>query len=163
MIGKLRNMTAIYLFKGDRVLLLFRQGGRVVNNVWTGSAGGHFEDFELNDAKACILREMNEELGLTENDIQDLALRYVGLRLTKGEIRQNYYFFAELKENIGEDLVSNEGEVKWFSVKEIDELEMPYTAKYVLSHYCSIGQFSDKLYAGVANEKGVEFIEFSET
>lgn len=46
-------MTAIYLFKGDKVLLLFRQGGSVVNNVWTGSAGGHFEEFELNDAKAC--------------------------------------------------------------------------------------------------------------
>ena len=52
MSGKLRNMTAIYLFKGDKVLLLFRQGGSVVNNVWTGSAGGHFEEFELNDAKA---------------------------------------------------------------------------------------------------------------
>ena len=25
MLGKLRNMTAIYLFKGDKVLLLFKQ------------------------------------------------------------------------------------------------------------------------------------------
>ena len=38
MSGKLRNMTAIYLLKGDKVLLLYRQGGRVVNDVWTGSA-----------------------------------------------------------------------------------------------------------------------------
>lgn len=43
--GKLRNMTSIYLFKGKKVLLLYRQGGRVVNNVWTGSAGGHLEHF----------------------------------------------------------------------------------------------------------------------
>ena len=162
MIGKLRNMTAIYLFKGDKVLLLFRQGGRVVNNVWTGSAGGHFEEFELNDAKACVLREMNEELGLCENDVQNLSLRYVALRMTKGEIRQNYYFFANLKENINDELVSNEGKTKWFSIKEIDELEMPYTAKYVIGHYCSVGQFSDKLYVCVTNEKGVEFIELSE-
>ena len=35
--GKLRNMTSVYLLKGERVLLLYRQGGRVVNNVWTGS------------------------------------------------------------------------------------------------------------------------------
>ena len=68
MIGKLRNMTTIYLFKDDKVLLLFRQGGQVVNDVWTGSAGGHFEEFELNDAKACVLRELNEELNLCEND-----------------------------------------------------------------------------------------------
>ena len=45
--GKLRNMTSIYLSNGNQMLLLFRQGGRVVNNLWTGSAGGHFEEFEL--------------------------------------------------------------------------------------------------------------------
>ena len=56
MMGKLRNMTAIYLLKEDKVLLLFRQGGKVVNEVWTGSAGGHFEEYELNDAKAWIGR-----------------------------------------------------------------------------------------------------------
>lgn len=162
MLGKLRNMTAIYLFKGDKILLLFRQGGKVVNNVWTGSAGGHFEEFELNDAKACILREMHEELRLSENDVQDLSLRYVTLRSTKGEIRQNYYFFANLKSNINDDLVSNEGELKWFSVKDIGDLEMPYTAKYVVNHYCSVGKFTDKLYAGVTNENGVEFIELPE-
>lgn len=43
-IGKLRNMTAIYLLQNDKILLLYRQGSRVVNNLWTGSAGGHFEE-----------------------------------------------------------------------------------------------------------------------
>ena len=162
MMGKLRNMTAIYLLRGDKVLLLFRQGGRVVNDVWTGSAGGHFEEFELNNAKACVLRELNEELDLYENDIDNLSMRYVTLRRINGEIRQNYYFFANLKENITDDLCSNEGEVKWFSIKDIGTLEMPYTAKYVMEHYCAIGRFTDKLYAGVTNEKGVEFIELSE-
>lgn len=162
MVGKLRNMTAIYLFKGDKVLLLFRQGGRVVNNVWTGSAGGHFEESELNNAKACVLRELNEELNLDENDIDNLSMRYVTLRRTNGEIRQNYYFFANLKENVTDDLCSNEGDVKWFPVKDIGILEMPYTAKYVMEHYCVTGRFTDKLYVGVTNEKGVEFIELPE-
>ena len=160
--GKLRNMTAVYLVKDDKVLLLFRQGGKVVNDVWTGSAGGHFEEFELNDAKACVLRELNEELALCENDIENLSLRYVTLRRTNGEIRQNYYFFANLKEYINDDLQSNEGQVKWFSLKEIGALEMPYTAKYVMEHYCAKGQYSDKIYAGVTNENGVEFIELPE-
>ena len=115
MIGKLRNMTALYLFRGDKVLLLFRQGGQVVTDVWTGSAGGHFENFELNNAKACVLRELNEELSLCENDIDNLSLRYVTLRRTKGEIRQTYYFFANLKEYISDDLHSSEGNVNWFS------------------------------------------------
>lgn len=162
MIGKLRNMTSIYLLNGDKVLLLYRQGGRVVNDVWTGSAGGHFEEFELNDAKACVLREMNEEMGLNENDIQNLALRYVTLRRTKGEIRQNYYFFANLKEGVGNNMVSNEGVLRWFSIKEVNNVEMPYTAGYIMRHYCSIGQFSDKLYVGIANESDVKFFDLPE-
>ena len=162
MLGKLRNMTAIYLLKGDKVLLLFRQGGKVVNEVWTGSAGGHFEEYELNDAKACVLRELNEELGLCETDIENLSLRYVTLRNTKGEIRQNYYFFADLKEHVDDNLNSNEGKTKWFSMDEISGLEMPYTAKYVMEHYCTIGRFTDKLYAGATNETGVAFMELPE-
>ena len=117
-------MTSIYLLKDDKVLLLFRKDGRVVSDVWTGSAGGHFEEFELNDAKACVLREMNEELGLCEDNIRNLSLRYVTLRRTKGEIRQNYYFFAILNEEVSDDLVSNEGELKWFSLNKLDELEI---------------------------------------
>ena len=163
MTGKLRNMTAIYLFKGDKVLLLFKQGGRVVSNVWTGSAGGHFEENELNDVRACVLRELKEELGLGENDIENFAFRYVTLRRTNGEIRQNYYFFADLAETVSDDLVSNEGEVKWFPIEEISTLEMPFTAKYVIEHYCETGRFTDKLYTGVTNENGVEFIELAES
>ena len=127
--GKLRNMTSIYITNEDKMLLLFRQGGRVVNNVWTGSAGGHFEDFELNDAKACVLRELEEELGLRETDIKNLKLRYVTLRRTKGEIRQNYFFFAELNNPVNKSFVSNEGLCKWFAYSELLDLEMPYTAK----------------------------------
>ena len=111
---KLRNMTTIYLLKKDRILLLYGQGGKGVSDVWTGSAGGHFEEYELNDAKACVLREMNEELALREDDIRNLSLRYVTLRRTKGEIRQNYYFFAMLKDGVSDDLVSNEGELSFF-------------------------------------------------
>lgn len=91
--GKLRNMASIYLTKGNQMLLLYRQGSRVVNNVWVGSAGGHFENFELNDAKACVLRELYEELSVTESQIENLQMRYITLRRTKEEIRQNYYFF----------------------------------------------------------------------
>ena len=100
--GRLRNMTAVYLLRGSRVLLLYRQGGMVVNDVWTGSAGGHFERDELNDARACVLRELNEELGLRPEDIEGLALRYIALSGRKGEIRQNYYFFAELGRDVDE-------------------------------------------------------------
>ena len=157
--GKLRNMTAIYLFKNKKVLLLYREGGRVVNNVWTGSAGGHFEDYELNDAKACVLREMNEELGLQPNDVDGLALRYITLRKINGEIRQNYYFFAELKEYVNENMSSNEGVCRWFSLDEISSLAMPFTAKYVIEHFCKEGYLTNTLYVGVTTTDGVGFYD----
>lgn len=160
--GKLRNMTSIYLIKGGNILLLFRQGGRVINNTWVGSAGGHFEDRELNDAKACVLREMQEELGLTENDIDDLFLRYVTLRRTKGEIRQNYYFFANLKADVDENLTSSEGMCKWFSLSKINNLDMPYSAKYVMRHYCEVGRYTSEIYVGIATGDRVEFMKLPE-
>ena len=161
--GKLRNMTSIYLFKNQKVLLLYRQGGRVVNNVWTGSAGGHFESSELNDAKACILREMNEELGLLPEDIDGLSLRYITLRKTNGEIRQNYYFFATLKESVRESLNSSEGICKWFTLDELSALEMPFTAKFVMEHFCRIGHKTSSLYAGVTTAGGVDFSDIPNT
>ena len=53
---KLRNMTGIYLSCNGQMLLLYRQGGRVVSDQWVASAGGHFEKDELNDPRACVLR-----------------------------------------------------------------------------------------------------------
>lgn len=149
-------MTGIYLLKGNKILLLYRQGGKVVNNVWTASAGGHFENVELNDAKACAIRELNEELGLSLEDVEDMKLRYIALRNVKGEIRQNYYFFAELKDGVDENLHSNEGECKWFLLDEIGDLEMPITAKYVMEHYCKVGRFTNEVYVGVTYPDRIE-------
>ena len=160
--GKLRNMTSIYLYDdNNKVLLLYRVGSRVVNNAYIGTAGGHFEKEELNDAKKCILRELYEEVGVTTDDITEPELRYVTLRYKKGEIRQNYYFFAKL---INKDKVikSNEGELKWFDYSETEEINMPHTAKYVLQHYIKEGRKNNKLYGGVAIPSGIEFTELNE-
>lgn len=157
MLGKLRNMTSIYLLKDNKVLLLYRQGSRVVNNLWTGSAGGHFEEFELNDAKACIVRELYEEIGISENELTNLEMKYITLRNVKGEIRQNYYFFARIDKDIS--ITSNEGILKWFSFDELKDLEMPFTARYVINHYISVGMNTGKLYGGIVTENGVIFNE----
>lgn len=157
--GKLRNMTSIYIRKDNKILLLYRQGGRVVNDVWVGSAGGHFETFELNDARACVLRELQEELGITENAITNLCLRYVTLRRSQGELRQNYYFFADLKDGVDENLFSNEGISKWFPLEVLPSLNMPFTAQFVIAHYLKEGCYTDMIYGGIANKEKVVFIE----
>ena len=160
--GKLRNMTAIYLLKGDKVLLLYRQGGKVVNNVWTGSAGGHFEKDELNDAKAAMLRELSEEIGIFEHDIDNLKFKYVTLRNKNGEIRQNYYFFADLKENTVLKTDCSEGKLEWVDYDDVLKKDMPFTAKGMLEHYMSTGRFDDKIYGGVTTSNGVVFTEMDE-
>lgn len=155
---KLRNMASIYLICDDKILLLYRQGSRVVNDVWTGSAGGHFEENELNDAEACVLRELEEELSITKNMITDLEMKYITLR-RKGEIRQNYYFFANLPNGTEMELKSNEGILRWFPIEEIYELDMPFTAKFVVEHYLKIGRYDNVMYGGIADGKTVVFTE----
>lgn len=155
--GKLRHMTAVYLMRGERMLLLYREGGRVVNEVWTGSAGGHFEPDELCDARACVLRELEEELGLTARDIAGLALRYITLRATPDEIRENYYFFATLRDHVPDAPVSNEGTCRWFDFADVAGLSMPYTAGPVVEHYLREGRHTSLLYGGIAGEEGVSF------
>ena len=150
-------MASIYLRKDDRILLLLRQGDSIVSNMWIGSAGGHFEKDELNNAKACVLRELHEELGLTEDVINNLSLRYVTLRYTDNEIRQNYYFFADLSDRQQSSLTSTEGIACWYSIQELADLRMPFTARHVIDHYFKIGRYNDALYGGLANSNGVIF------
>lgn len=161
--GKLRNMATVYLTCNDKVLLLYRKGSKVIDISWTGSAGGHFEEYEFNDARACVLRELKEELSVDEKMIENLKLKYVTLRRTKGEIRQNYYFFAELKDGEKLQLSSVEGDVKWFPLNdELNNLKMPFTAQYIVEHYLNIGKHTNNIYGGIANEKGVVFSDLPE-
>lgn len=157
----LRPMTAIYLTRGDRLLLLYRIGSRVVGNSYTGSAGGHMEPDEYNCARACVLRELREETSLTPDALDGLAMRYVTMRLKGGEIRQNYYFFAELREGF-EPTESSEGRLKWFSLDELDELPMPVTAKQVISHYIAEGRHTQLLYGGISTADGAVFTPLEE-
>lgn len=157
---RLRNMTSVYLTDEEGILCLYRMGSRVANNLYVGSAGGHFEQDELNDPKACALREMREELGLTESDIDGLRLRYITHRLKNGEIRQNYYFFARLKEK--RELDSSEGVLRWVPYDDIPNLEMPVSAKHMILHYLARGRFDDRLYAGITEEDGTKFVQMQE-
>jgi len=150
---------AVYLLCGGYVLLLYRQGSRVVNDLWVGAAGGHFEECELNDAKACVLRELQEELSIPESRLRNLELRYITLRRTGGEIRQNYYFFADLPDGMETALHSCEGILKWFPLEETAHLEMPFSARYVMDHYLKEGRYSHSLYGGIAGSFGVVFTE----
>lgn len=156
---KLRCMTSLYLLHGERILLLYRQGSRVIADSWVGAAGGHFEPEELNDPRACVLRELREELSLEESDICNLQMRYITLRRTEKGIRQNYYFFARLSGDEPPVLSSNEGILRWFSLNELEGLEMPRSARGVIDHYLSTGRHDHTLRVGITDGTGTQFTE----
>ena len=157
---RLRNMTSVYFVQGEEILCLYRIGSKVADKLYVGAAGGHFEDNELKDPEACILRELREELDIGPEDISDLNLRYITHRLKNGEIRQNYYFFAKL--NREAPLQSTEGILRWISADEFCDLQMPVSAKHMIMHYLKHGRYSDTIYAGITEEKGTNFVPLTE-
>ena len=159
--GKLRSMTAVYITRGNQILLLYRVGSRVVQPSYCG-VGGHFEKEELDDARACVLREMKEELGLDGDALSDMKMRYVTLRLKNGEIRQNYYFFAELKPGVEIAPDCCEGRLEWVDMDAALQKNMPHTAWHMLSHYLKTGRYTDTLYGGVTVQDAVIFTPLEE-
>ena len=159
---RLRNMAAIYIKHGAKYLLLYRIGSRVVPPSWCG-IGGHFENDELNAPQTAMIRELEEEVGLTENDLKNINLRYVTFRLKNGEIRQNYYYFADLHTSVNINMECDEGKLEWIEGGNLPYEEMPHTAKYIMKHYMEIGKNNDSLYTGTATENDVilhELVEF---
>ena len=159
---KLRNMTSVYLVDDSGILCLYRIGSRVANHKYVGSAGGHFEKDELNEPRACVLRELEEEVGLTADDLECLRLRYITLRLKNGEIRQNYYYFASLPPDAAVPQTCTEGQLEWVPINRVLSRNMPHTARSMLEHYLSEGRFTDHLYCGASTETGAVFTILNE-
>lgn len=153
----LRNMTSLFFAEAEGLWCLYRKGSRVANNKYVGACGGHFEENELSSPENCVLREMEEELGLCSGDIENLTLRYVTLRYMGHEIRQNYYFFAGLK---GERcLSSTEGDLRFFTWDELRNIDMPVSARHMMDHYLAVGRFDDHRYAGITEPGGSRFVK----
>lgn len=156
----IRNMTSVYFTDETGIWCLFRIGSRIADRLYIGAAGGHFEENEMRSPEKCILREMKEELDLSETDISDLRLRYITSRLKNNEIHRNYYFFARL--NTAKSFSSNEGTLHHISYEQMKTLPMPVSARYMMEHYLKEGRYTDHLYAGITEKKETRFVILEE-
>lgn len=136
------------------MLLLDRIGSKVVDRSWCG-VGGHFKGKELNDARACVLRETKEEIGLKEKDTDNLELRYIALRLFNDELRINYYFFADLKSDVKIKKNCPKGNLEWVDFEKINGRKMPYTAQKVIEHYLKTGINTNDFYSVTVDDDAV--------
>ena len=123
--GNLRNMASIYLYdENSNFLMLYRIGSKAIKDSYIGTAGGHFEKEELNNAKACILRELKEEIGLEFSAKE--AIFFKDIRKDEengsGSFKDFWLFKTDIKaENI--TFPDNEAtEAKWVTINELLEM-----------------------------------------
>jgi 8-oxo-dGTP diphosphatase len=126
-------MTGAFLFNNEDVLLMKRSENKnIAPGLWA-CIGGHVEEGEYPYPELSCMREITEETGITEDQIENLQLRYILLRQTGMEIRQHYIFIGESKtRNMAH---CTEGELHWIRFGEIMNREMSLTLRLMLKHY----------------------------
>lgn len=139
-------MVVAFLERSSSILLLHRsEEARLFPGMWAG-VGGHVEPSELNDPESAILREIREETTLTAEELDDLRLKAIVLRLAGDEIRQQYVYFGRAARDV--PAVSPEGDLVWIPRKGVLELPASAATRAILARHLS-GGFGQGIAVGV--------------
>ena len=136
--------------KGKYLLMLRSSNRKIAPNVWS-CIGGHMEAGELNDPMETCLREINEETGIARENIYNLKLRYIIIRLLKNTIRQNYIYFGET--DITELAETEEGTLHWIGENELPEREFTKTYTEMMRHFIETPDPKERIVVGTAGRK----------
>lgn len=145
---KLRISVSAFLKNGDNYLLIKRSAKKeIAPNLWS-CIGGHMHPGEINNPIETCYREIEEETGIHRNDIFNLKLKYIMMRLAKDTIRQSFIYWGETDcHKLGE---TDEGTLHWVHGSELLNKEYSQTFFEMMKHYCSVNSNDEKIYVGIA-------------
>lgn len=130
---EVRQMSTAFLFHENKVIMMKKEASKITDTVfWTG-LGGHLEADELNFPKRACVREIFEESGILEEEIEELKLRYILLRVKEKEIRQQFVYFGNTKRL--KLINSDEGELHWIDRDKILDLRLSKIISFMMKHY----------------------------
>ena len=146
---KLRQMAVAFLFNEEQeVLFLQKKQKDTFLAGFLVPIGGHIEGEEMNEPQKACIREIEEETGIKSEFIDNLALRYIVLRIKDDqEIRIQYVFFGKLLNNTTL-IESDEGKLKWIGYNDIPTQNVSATTIEIVKHYKEIGKSNEKVYVG---------------
>jgi 8-oxo-dGTP diphosphatase len=144
----LKNYICAFLENDGCFLLMKRAPNREVNpNFWSG-VGGKIEPCEINDPYSACVREIKEETGITNNNIENLKLRYIIIRKHKDVIRQSYIYFGKV--NTKSFMNTDEGTLYWIAKEELKRKHYTSTYTKMIEHYLSSDADDNNIFIGVA-------------
>ncbi|MDQ0888860.1 8-oxo-dGTP diphosphatase [Paenibacillus sp. V4I9] len=142
----LRQMAVAFLFHENQMLFMQKANNNSFVSGMVIPIGGHLEQHEISMPKEACLREIVEETGLTNDDLSDLNLKYIVLRIKDNEIRIQYVYFGDVKHTNVVD--SEEGRLFWVNCEETGTLNVTATTKYILEHYSNTSKGSSDVFIG---------------
>lgn len=115
--------TECYIRRGDDMLFILKGRDDMNTGKYLG-VGGHMEIGE--SPVDCILREIEEETGITPDELKDLKMRSV-ITFINPKYGDEYIHLFEAEYTGSEDpskRTCDEGEFKWVNIKDIPSLPM---------------------------------------
>lgn len=152
MTGSQKSSITVFLTNQGRILLKC-VGEKMISPSFF--LNGSFDP----DTLGYVQDKLLADYGMTTTALEEPQLRYVTLRWTNGELRQNFFYFAETRDELGIPPIGN---LKWIPYGDALNMEMPKTVQGVLKHYLEIGRSNPRVYCGVVKEKGVAISELEE-